>query len=57
MIGISSDILCPVHEQHFLANHIPNAKLVIIDSEYGHDGFLVEEEAITRAIKDFIRNN
>lgn len=54
VIGISSDILCPVQEQEFLARHIPNSKLVIIDSEYGHDGFLVEEKAITQAIENFI---
>lgn len=54
VIGISSDILCPVQEQYFLAKHIALAKLVIIDSEYGHDGFLVEGQAITQAIANFI---
>ncbi|CAN5127694.1 homoserine O-acetyltransferase [soil metagenome] len=45
-IGISSDMLCPVNEQKFLAANIPNAKFVEIDSPFGHDGFLVEGEKI-----------
>lgn len=52
VIGISSDLLFPVSEQKFLANHIPKASLHIIDSLYGHDGFLLEFEEITRVIKE-----
>lgn len=52
IIGISSDMLCPVAEQKFMAKYIPNASFVEIDSPYGHDGFLIEGgligEAITR---------
>jgi homoserine O-acetyltransferase/O-succinyltransferase len=51
VIGISSDILCPIAEQKFLANHIPKAKFQIIDSSYGHDGFLIEWQKITKVIK------
>lgn len=47
VVGISSDILCPVLEQEHLAQHIPNATLVEIDSPYGHDGFIVEWQKIT----------
>lgn len=47
IFGISSDILCPLVEQEFLARHIPSSKLVTIDSEYGHDGFMVENEQIS----------
>ena len=46
IIGISSDILCPNEEQEFLHQHISESKLVIIDSQYGHDGFLIESERI-----------
>ncbi|HET6722435.1 MAG TPA: homoserine O-acetyltransferase, partial [Chitinophagaceae bacterium] len=48
VIGIDSDILCPIPEQKFLAEHIPNSTLHIISSDYGHDGFLVEVESISR---------
>ena len=48
IIGINSDILCPVAEQQFLKLHIPNANLVVIDSNYGHDGFMVESANISQ---------
>lgn len=50
VIGISSDVLFPVEEQRFLAANIPNASFKEIDSTYGHDGFLIEFEAMSRAI-------
>jgi homoserine O-acetyltransferase len=46
VIGIQSDLLFPVEEQAFLAQHIPDAELEVIDSIYGHDGFLIEIETI-----------
>lgn len=54
VIGISSDILCPVAEQRFLAKHIPGATLIEIDSPYGHDGFLIEHELLSRNIRNFL---
>jgi homoserine O-acetyltransferase len=47
IIGISSDILCPVQEQMFMAENMPNASYFEINSAYGHDGFLVETEKIS----------
>lgn len=55
VIGISSDILCPVNEQKFLAAHIPGAKYVEIDSPYGHDGFLIEYEKLRHHIRKFLK--
>ena len=46
VLGITSDILCPLQEQKFLSEHIPHATFVPIDSIYGHDGFLVETKQI-----------
>lgn len=54
LIGISSDLLFPLHEQAFLANHIPGAKMETIDSPYGHDGFLTEGDKINDLILKFI---
>ena len=51
VIGIDSDILFPVSEQKFLAEHIKNAKLEVISSLYGHDGFLIETEKISTLLK------
>ncbi len=50
VVGISSDLLYPLAEQEFLAKHIPNAELAVIDSLYGHDGFLIEAQKITHAL-------
>ncbi|OLE60984.1 MAG: hypothetical protein AUG74_15615 [Bacteroidetes bacterium 13_1_20CM_4_60_6] len=56
IIGITTDILCPLREQRLLRDHIPNAKLVEIDSTYGHDGFLVEHERISKAVGDWLHS-
>ncbi|MCC6724558.1 MAG: homoserine O-acetyltransferase [Saprospiraceae bacterium] len=51
VIGILSDLLFPISEQHYLAENIPNAQFSAIDSFYGHDGFLLENEKISAAIQ------
>ncbi|GLR18914.1 homoserine O-acetyltransferase family protein [Portibacter lacus] len=56
IIGINSDILYPKEEQKFLGDHIPNSELEFIDSEYGHDGFLIETEKINALSKKFLNN-
>lgn len=53
VIGIDSDILCPPEEQHRLAADIPDASLSIIHSDFGHDGFLVEAEAISKVFRSW----
>ncbi|MGR3812283.1 homoserine O-acetyltransferase family protein [Jiulongibacter sp. NS-SX5] len=53
VIGISSDMLFPPKEQEAIANLIPGAHFVEIDSDYGHDGFLIEFEVMTKAIKEW----
>jgi len=52
-ISIKSDILFPVKEQQFVASNIRNAQYVEIDSFYGHDGFLIESELVTEAVRKF----
>ncbi len=54
IIGITSDVLFPLSEQEFLAEHIPNASYAAIDSHYGHDGFLVEDRKISRLVQTFL---
>ena len=49
-ISIDSDILFPSEEQMYLAAHIPNASYEVIPSLYGHDGFLIETEALNRIL-------
>jgi len=55
VISIESDILFPVSEQVLLAQKIPGAVLEIIDSPYGHDGFLLEYEKITTLVSQFLK--
>ena len=54
LIGINSDILCPIAEQQFLNRHLPNANLVVIDSNYGHDGFMVETSIISQHLANWM---
>jgi len=55
IIGIETDILCPLHEQQYLAQHIPDAELVVIHSEYGHDGFLTERKHIETHLNRWLK--
>lgn len=53
VLGVSSDILFPPSEQEELARLIPQARLYIMDSAFGHDGFLIENEMIQNIILKF----
>jgi homoserine O-acetyltransferase/O-succinyltransferase len=55
LIGIQSDWLFTEKEQIFLAENIPGASLKMIASSYGHDGFLLEYEAISSIVRDFLQ--
>jgi homoserine O-acetyltransferase len=54
LIGITSDILCPVDEQRHMARQMPDATLVEIDSAYGHDGFMVEGGKIAAHLRNWL---
>jgi homoserine O-acetyltransferase len=50
--GITSDRLYPLRQQQELADLLPGcAGLDVVDSIYGHDGFLVETEAVAPLIR------
>jgi homoserine O-acetyltransferase/O-succinyltransferase len=42
VVSIESDWLYPPKEQRVLASHVPRAKLKMLHSLFGHDGFLLE---------------
>ncbi|MBT1585154.1 homoserine O-acetyltransferase MetX [Curtobacterium flaccumfaciens] len=50
VVGISSDRLFPVEDQHRIAAGVPDAldgdTAAVIESEFGHDGFLIEHEQV-----------
>ncbi|HEY2722149.1 MAG TPA: homoserine O-acetyltransferase [Chitinophagaceae bacterium] len=54
IIGINSDILCPLREQELLADNISNSTLVKIDSPYGHDGFITEAAKISKIVEEWL---
>lgn len=54
IIGVDTDILCPTTEQEFIAKHIPNSRLEIISSPFGHDGFLVETDIVSGLLEEFL---
>ncbi len=55
VVSVSSDLLFPPEEQAFLARHIPGAVWRSIQSDYGHDGFLTETEALSRVLGAFLK--
>jgi homoserine O-acetyltransferase len=57
VIGIKSDVLFPIEEQQYLFRHIPKSALAEIDSFYGHDGFLIETEALSNIITSFFKTD
>ncbi len=54
IIGIRSDLLCPIQEQKRIAENMPNATYIEIDSSYGHDGFLIEYEKISKHMASWL---
>lgn len=50
IVGIRSDVLFPLEEQRFLAMNIRDSVYHEIDSDYGHDGFLLELDQLTNII-------
>jgi len=54
IMGIKSDLLCPVAEQKYIADNLPNATYIEIDSSYGHDGFLIEYQKISHYLSKWL---
>ena len=60
LAGIDSDRLFPIADQKFIAEHI-GAELIggglqIIESPYGHDGFLIERDIVGPLISELLNN-
>ncbi|MCX7743569.1 MAG: homoserine O-acetyltransferase [Flavobacteriales bacterium] len=56
VIGIDTDILFPIDEQMFIVQHVPNARLFVIESLFGHDGFLIETKKISEILSKQFSN-
>jgi len=57
IIGIKSDVLFPIEEQQYLFQHIAQSAFAEFESFYGHDGFLIETEGLTKIIKSFLKTD
>ena len=56
VIGVATDGLFTTAEQKEIAEHIPDAQLVVIPSPDGHDGFLLEFEAINGFAEKWLKD-
>ncbi len=54
VVAIDSDVLFPICELRNLASLIPDARFAHITSAFGHDGFLIEWEALQTILTDFL---
>ena len=54
VVAITSDILFPPSDHTEMVENIPSVEYHLIDSDFGHDGFLVEHEQLNRIILDFL---
>jgi homoserine O-acetyltransferase len=55
--GIATDRLYPLELQAQLNRMVPGSRpLAVIDSEYGHDGFLLETDQIGSVLAEALRS-
>jgi len=57
VVSVSTDALYPPEEQQLLAEHLPASSYEILESAHGHDGFLIETEALGKKIIRFRNAN
>ncbi len=57
VVSVSTDALYPPEEQKVLAELLPDARYEILESAHGHDGFLIETEALGDMIARFRTKN
>jgi homoserine O-acetyltransferase len=60
VVGIDSDRLFPLEHQRLLARLLPSTiddgEVVVISSPFGHDGFLIEDEAVGPHLDRLLRS-
>ena len=54
VVAITSDILFPPSDHQILIDNIPDVEYHLIDSDFGHDGFLVEHKQLNDSILNFL---
>ena len=56
VVAITSDILFPPSDHTILVENIPDVEYHLIDSDFGHDGFLVEHKQLNEIILNFLKD-
>ena len=60
VLGIDSDRLFPIDGQHRIARGIPRTldgnSAVVLSSDFGHDGFLIETAAVGRHVRRLLES-
>ena len=54
VVAVDSDRLYPVAQSERIASQVPDAELVVIHSNHGHDGFLIEFAQLDPVIRQFL---
>ncbi|MBR4995113.1 MAG: homoserine O-acetyltransferase [Alistipes sp.] len=54
VVAISSDILFPPSDHQPLIDNLADVRYHLIDSDFGHDGFLVEHKQLNNIILEFL---
>ena len=54
VVAITSDILFPPSDHTVMVENIPNVEYHLINSDFGHDGFLVEHQQLNDIIINFL---
>ena len=58
VLGIDTDRLFPLIDQHFIARHIPSSvsgdEAIVIQSNFGHDGFLIEDGQVGSHVRGLL---
>lgn len=55
VLPLSTDGLFPPQESLYMARHIPGAELRMLESRFGHDGFLLEYKQIAQYIQEICK--
>ena len=53
VLGIDSDVLYLPSELQALADGLPQGQMYWLSSPHGHDAFLIEQDTVLRAVRDF----
>lgn len=57
VVAITSDIIFPIEDHQIMVDNIPDVRFEVIDSDFGHDGFLIEYEKLDKIIQSFLHSN